>query len=99
MSVYLEKQEMKIEVFIRNEEVLLQFTQVGRPILDHYCTAHDTFKTERILTEDSKRILEEAERKARELNASIAVFDLSTFRGQLIARLKGVKSPTLRIVE
>jgi len=90
---------MKIEVFIRNQEVLLQFTQVGRPIADHYCTAHDTFKTERILTEDSKRILEEAERKAKELNARIVVFDLSTFKGQLVARLKGVKSPTLRIVE
>ncbi len=99
MSVYLEKQEMKIEVFIRYEEVLLQSTQIGRPIADHYCTAHDTFKTERILTENSKRILEEAERKARELNASVVVFDMSTFRGQLIARLKGVKSPTSRIVE
>jgi hypothetical protein len=90
---------MKIEVFIRNEEVLLQFTQVGRPVADHYCTAHDTFKTERILTEESKRILEEAEQKAKEFNARIVVFDLSTFKGQLIARLKGVKSPTLRIVQ
>ena len=90
---------MKIEVFIRNKEVLLQSIQTGRPIADHYCTAHDTFKTEKILTEDSKRVLEEAERKAKELNAKIVVFDLSTFKGQLIARLKGVNSPTLRIAE
>lgn len=90
---------MKIEVFIKNEEVLLQSTQLGRPIGDHYCTAHDTFKTERILTEDSKRVLEEANRKAKELNARIVVFDLSTFKGQLIARLKRVKSPTWRIAE
>lgn len=90
---------MRIEVFVRNKEVLLQFTQLGRPLADHYCTAHDTFKTEKILTEDSKKVLEEAELKAKELNAGIVIFDLSTFRGQLIARLKGVKSPTFRIVE
>lgn len=88
---------MKIVVFVKNEEVLLQPTQLGRPIADHYCTAHDTFKTERILTEDSKSVLEEANRKAKELNAKIVVYNLATFKGQLIARLKGVKSPTWRI--
>jgi hypothetical protein len=97
--VHVEKTKVRIEVFVRNKEVLLQFTQLGRPLADHYCTAHDTFKTEKILTEDSKKVLEEAELKAKELNAGIVIFDLSTFRGQLIARLKGVKSPTFRIVE
>ena len=95
----MEKPKVRIEVFVRNKEVLLQFTQLGRPLADHYCTAHDTFKTEKILTEDSKKILEEAELKAKELNAGIVIFDLSTFKGQLIARLRGVKSPTFRIVE
>ena len=95
----MEKPKVRIEVFVRNREVLLQFTQLGRPLADHYCTAHDTFKAQKTLTEDSKKVLEEAELKARELNAGIVVFDLSTFKGQLIARLKGVKSPTFRIVE
>jgi len=90
---------MKIEVFIKNEEVLLQSTQLGRPIQGHYCTAHDTFKTEKILTEDSKRVLEEANRRAKELNTAIVVFNLSTLKGQLAARLRGVKSPAWRIVE
>jgi len=90
---------VKVEVFIRNEEVLLQATQIGRPLADHYCTAHDTFKTEKVLTEDSKTVLEEAERKARELHTKVVVHDMSTFKGQLFARLKGVKSPTWRIVE
>jgi len=90
---------MKIEVFIKNEEVLLQSTQLGRPVADHYCTAHDTFKTEKILTEESKRVMEEAKEKAKELSARIAVFDLSTFKGQLSARFKGVKASTWRIVE
>ena len=97
--MHVEKPKVRIEVFVRNKEVLLQFTQLGRPLADHYCTAHDTFKTEKILTEDSKKVLEEAELKAKELNAGIVIFDLSTFKGQLIARLKGVKSPTFRIVE
>jgi len=90
---------MKIEVFIKNEEVRLQPTQLGRPILDHYCTAHDTFKTEKTLTEDSKRVLAEANEKAKELNAEIVVYDMSTFKGQLVAKLRGVRSPTWRIVE
>jgi hypothetical protein len=90
---------MKIEVFIKNEEVLLQSTQIGRPIADHYCTAHDTFKTETMLTEDSRRVLEEANEKAKELNAKMVVYNLATFKGQLAAKLKGVKSPTWRIVE
>jgi len=99
LSVFFEKPEMKIEVFIKNEEVLLQSTQLGRPIAGHYCTAQDTFKTEKILTEDSKKVLEEANLKAKELNAEIVVHDISTFKGQLIGRLKGIKSPTWRIVE
>jgi len=90
---------MKIEVFIKNEEVLLQPTQIGRPIEGHYCTAHDSFKTEKILSEDSKRILAEANEKAKELHAEIVVYDIATFKGQLIAKLKGVKSPTWRIVK
>jgi len=90
---------MKIEVFIKNEEVLLQPTQLGRPIEGHYCTAHDTFKTEKVLTEDSKRVLEEANQKAKELNAEIVVYDISTFKGQLVAKFKRVKSPAWRIVK
>jgi len=43
--------------------------------------------------------MEEAKEKAKELSARIVVFDFSTFKGQLSARFKGVKSPTWRIVE
>lgn len=88
---------MKIEVFIRNEEFLLQSTQIGRPVMDHYCTAHDTFKTEKILSEESRRVFAEASQKAKELNVQVVVYDIATFKGQLIARLKGVKHPTWRI--
>jgi len=90
---------MKIEVFVKSEEVLLQSTQLGRPVAGHYCTAHDTYKTEKVLTDDSKRILEEAKEKAKELNARIVVYNVATLRGQLVARLKGVKSPAWRVAQ
>jgi len=85
--------------FFKKEEVLLQSAQLGRPIADHYCTAHDTFKTEQILSEDSERILDEATKKVRELNAEMIIYNLSTLKGKLTARFKGVKSPTWRIVK
>lgn len=89
---------MRIEVFIKNDEILTQPTQLGRPVQGHYCTAHDTFKTEYVLTEDSRKILEEATQKARETNAEVKIYNLSTLKGKLIARLKGVNHPTWRIV-
>jgi len=90
---------MKIEVFIKNEEVLLQSTHFGRPLEGHYCTAHDTFKTEQVLSEDSKTVLDEATEKAKELKAELVVYNLSTIKGKVAARLKGVKSPSWRITE
>ena len=90
---------MKVEVFVKCREVVLQKTQLGRPMYGHYCTARDSFKTEKMFTEDSRRIFEEADKKAKELNAEVIVYDLSTLKGRLVAKLKGVKSPTWRIVE
>ena len=90
---------MRVEVFVKSEEVLLQATQLGRPIAGHYCTAHDTFKTEKAFTENIKRILEEATKKAKELNAEVVVYDLSTLKGKLAAKLKVVKSPSWRVIE
>ncbi len=90
---------MKIEVFIKKDEFIVQPTQLGRPIADHYCTAHDTFKTEQVITEDSEKALEEATQKAREFNAELIIYNLSTLKGKLAARRRGVKSPTWRIIE
>ena len=90
---------MRIEVFVKKEEVALQSMQLGRPVAGHYCTAHDTFKTEQVLTEESKKVLEEASEKARELCVEVFVYDLSSLKGKLAARRLGVKSPTWRIAE
>ena len=52
------------------------------------CDAYETFKTERILNEDSKRVLKEARKKAEDLKAEIIIYDLATFKSKLIARLR-----------
>jgi glutaredoxin len=91
---------VKIEIFIRNDEVLLQPTQLGRPIEGHYCTVHDTFKTERVVSETDKRALEIVEGFARERGLRVDVFDISTLRGKTRAYLKNVRrTPTIIIGE
>lgn len=90
---------MIIEVFVKKEEVALQPTQLGRPYAGHYCTAHDTFKTEKILTEDSKKVLEEATKKAKELDIKMIVYDLSTLKGKLAANRKRIRSTAWRITK
>ena len=89
---------MKIEVFVENEEVPVRKVQV-KGVCRHLCDAYETFKTERILNEDSKRMLEEARKKAKALKAEIIVYDLATTKGRLTAGLRGVKSPSWKIVE
>jgi hypothetical protein len=89
---------MKIEVFVENEEVPVQKVQV-KGVCRHLCDAYETFKTERILGEDGKRILKEARKKAKDLKAEIIIYDLATIKGRLAARLRGVKSPSWKIVE
>jgi hypothetical protein len=90
---------MIIEVFVKKEEIILQPTQLGRPFAGHYCTAHDTFKRERILTEESKKVLDKAMEKAKELNVEIVIYDMSTIKGKLAATRKRIISPVWRIVE
>jgi hypothetical protein len=90
---------MKVEVFVKKDEIILQPTQLGRPVAGHYCTAHDTFKTEEILPEASKRVLDEAVERAKQLNAELVIYNLSTWKGKLAAKRRGVKSPTWRIAK
>ena len=89
---------MKIEVFVRNEEVPVRKVQV-KGVCRHLCDAYETFKTERTLNEDSKRVLKEARKKAEDLKAEIIIYDIATFKGKLVARLREVKSPSWKIVE
>ncbi|MFQ6064403.1 MAG: hypothetical protein ACE5L6_02905 [Candidatus Bathyarchaeia archaeon] len=97
---------MKVEVFVNSEKVPI--------VADHSSFASDhaacrgtiykeesyaKYKTKKAFTESSRRIIEEATKKAKELNAKVRVYDLSTLRGKIIAKLKGVDYPTWRVVE
>jgi len=97
---------MKVEVFIKSKKV---------PVLaDHSSFASDhaacrgtvykeesyvKYKIRKTFDENNRRILEEATKKAKEFRAEVIVYDLSTLKGKLVARLKGVKSPIWRVVE
>jgi len=61
--------------------------------------SYSQYKTKKALTERSQKMMEEAIQKARELNVKLRVYDLSTLKGKLIARLNGVDSATWRIRE
>lgn len=89
---------MRIEVFVKNEEVPIREVQITG-VCRHLCDAYETFKTERILNEDSERVLKKAMKKAKDLKAELIVYDLATFKGRLAARLRGVKSPCWKIIE
>lgn len=91
----------KIEVYIRNEEVATGGAYIGRPIkslgqFDHWCTFKETLKTERVVSDADKLALELANEIAREKGLQIEVCDVSSFKGKLKCKSKGVtKTPTI----
>jgi len=86
----------KIEVYIRNEEVVTGRAIIGRPILDHWCTAKETLKTEKVLPEADRMTLEVVNEFAKANGLSAEVYDVSSFKGKLKARLREVKiTPTV----
>ncbi|NWF86512.1 hypothetical protein HXY32_01655 [Candidatus Bathyarchaeota archaeon] len=88
----------KIEVYIRNEEVVTGDAYIGRPVADHWCTFKETLKTEKVISEVDRRALEIVNEIAKERGLKVEVFNVSSFRGKLKAKLKGItKMPTIII--
>jgi protein-disulfide isomerase len=88
----------KIEVYVRNEEVVIGDAYIGRPIVDHWCTFKETLKTEKVMSEADRITLEVINEIAKEKNLEIEVCDISSFKGKLKARSKGItKTPTIII--
>jgi hypothetical protein len=92
----------KIEVYVKNKEVIVDSTMTGRPVSDglttHYCTMRETFKTEKVVSDTDKLALEVVEKFAAEKGLKVDVHDISTFKGKLQASLKNVtKTPTIII--
>ena len=93
----------RIEVYIRNEEVATnQAIIIGHPISDglttHYCTAKETLKTERVMSEADRLALEVVQKFAGQNGLRVEVCDVSTFRGQLRARLRGIRKTPAVVV-
>jgi len=91
---------VKIELYIKNEEVITGETIIGHPISDgamtHWCTAKETLKTQKVMPQADKVALEVANEFAKENRLRIEVYDITSFKGKLKATRRGVKTtPTL----
>lgn len=87
----------KIEVYITNENVVVSqgFT---RPVADHYCADATFSKTERIMPEREQMALDIAKEFANEKGLSVAVYNIHSAKGKLMAKLRQVKTtPTIII--
>jgi glutaredoxin len=90
----------KIEVYIRNEEVVTGDAYIGRPVLDHYCTFRETLKTEKVISEADKRTLEIVKEIAKERGLKFEVCNVSSFKGKVKAKSKGItQTPTIVVGE
>ena len=89
----------KIEVFIKNREILTQF-EVS---VDHSCwhgTAREIgSKVERVLPEDDKHLLDIVRTVAKEKGLKVEVYNLSTWGGRLRARFKDIQKTPAIIVD
>jgi hypothetical protein len=91
----------KIEVYIKNEKVIVG-QRVTEPISDgvmkHMCFSKKILDTEKVMPEAEKLALDVVNEFASEKGLNVAVYDVSTFKGKLKARLKGIKTtPTIII--
>jgi hypothetical protein len=85
-----------IEVYIKTEQAIISQAVIGRPMSDgvttHYCTVRETAKEEKAMSEADRLALEVMKDFADSKGARLEVCDVSTFRGKLRARLKGIKT-------
>jgi pyruvate/2-oxoglutarate/acetoin dehydrogenase E1 component len=88
----------KIKVYIRNEEVVVGQIMIGRPLQGHWCTAKETLKTSKVMSQADMAALEVVKEIAEERGIKVEVIDVSTLTGRLKATFEGVKNtPTIII--
>jgi hypothetical protein len=87
----------RIEVYIKNENVVIS-QGIIRPLVDHGCTDGMTGKTEKVMPESDRLVLDALMEFANERELDVVVHDVHTFKGRLKAMLNGVsKTPTIVI--
>ena len=86
----------KIEVFVRNEEGVVGQAIIGRPIVDgvttHYCTAKETMKTEKVMSQADAQVLTIVREFASSRNLRVQVYDVLQLKGKLKASMKRIKT-------
>jgi len=90
----------KIEVYITNKEVVISTGLEGRPLAGaegvHYCSVKKISKTEKVTSEEDEAVLKLVKEVATEKNHKFQIIDISSSKGKLKARLKGVRTtPTI----
>jgi len=88
----------KIEVYIRNEEVVTGEAVYGKVVAEHGCPVLRGVKTEKVMPEADRTALDVVNRFADDKGLQVEICSLGTFTGRLKARQKGVKTtPTIVI--
>jgi hypothetical protein len=93
-----------VEVYIMNKEIMTQAgvdvstlaAAVFAHIRTHDCSIKETPKSEKIISEEDKAALKVVEELAAENGLRLRIIDIASLRGNLRARLKGIKAtPTI----
>ena len=89
-----------IEVYIKNKEVITSTSLEGRPLAAggevHYCSVKEISKTEKVISEEDEAALKLVKEFAGENNLKFRIIDVSSSKGKLKAKLKGViTTPTI----
>ena len=88
-----------VELYIRTLKYSTgQTGQIGRPILDPYCTARETRRIEGFIPEADSKALEVAEQVCKEKRIELRVYDLGRPRDRLRSLLKGVAKTPIFVV-
>lgn len=88
----------KIEVYIKNKEVVTGEAVYGEVVAEHGCPVIRGVKTEKVIPEADRTALGVVNRFADDKGLQVEVCSLGTFTGRLKARRKRVKTtPTIVI--
>jgi hypothetical protein len=86
-----------IEVYIKNEELPVQ-PIVYQGVPGHPCTIVESYRTEKVIPEADRLTLKLAEEVSKKEGVELKVYDITSFRGKVQARMKGIKNtPTIVI--
>jgi glutaredoxin len=90
----------RIDVYITNKKVITSRSLEGRPLAAggevHYCSVREISKIEKVISEEDEVALKLVEELAAEKNLKFQIIDVSSLKGKLKARLKGVgTTPTI----